>query len=89
MHVALKCTYLNNFYRLVPRGSVGSADSFEEKSITGSALVMKIDSRIIDKHINTIWRQIEVTKFLAECEQAGRINVNILGEIVPNFEDGS
>lgn len=72
----------------VPRGSVSSADSFEEKALTNSSLVMKMDSRVIGRHMNTIWRQTEVTKFLAECEQNDRINLNILSEIVPTFEDG-
>lgn len=87
MHIICFTTIRNSFI-LVPRGSVSSADSFEEKAITNPSLVMKMDPRLIEHHINTIWRQTEVARFLAECEKTGRINLNILPEIVPLFEEG-
>lgn len=42
---------------------------------------MKIDPRNIDRYINTIWRQIELTKFLAECEIDNRPTLEVLNEI--------
>lgn len=66
--------------------SIGSMESFEEKSITNPSLVMKMSSKSIGKHINTIWRQMEVTRFLAKCEKEGRVNLEVLGEIMPQDE---
>lgn len=45
------------------------------------SLLMKMDPRTLNSHINTIWRQIEVTKFLAKCEQAGRNTVELLSKV--------
>lgn len=61
-------------------------DSFEEKSITSPSLVMKISARAIGKHINTIWRQMELAKYLASCEIAGRISPDFLTEFLSNQE---
>lgn len=45
--------------------SSASSDSsnFQQDKIT-----LKINPRNIDKHINTIWRQIEIVKFLSNCD---------------------
>ncbi|XP_018333319.1 zinc finger FYVE domain-containing protein 26 homolog isoform X2 [Agrilus planipennis] len=67
----------------VRKSSSASQHSFEAKSITNPSLVMKIDSKSIDRHINTIWRQMEVTKFLAECETNGIEVMKLLPEILP------
>lgn len=61
-------------------------DSFEEKSITSPSLVMKMSAKAIGKHINTIWRQIELAKYLAGCEIAGRINSDFLTEFLSTEE---
>ncbi|XP_057660811.1 zinc finger FYVE domain-containing protein 26 homolog [Diorhabda carinulata] len=45
-----------------------SQTSFEEKSIANPSLVMKMSTKDICKHIKTMGRQIEVTEFLAKCE---------------------
>lgn len=66
--------------------SVGSIDSFEEKSITNPSLVMKISSKEIGRHINTIWRQIEVASFLATCETTGRLKPDFVNAFLFNQE---
>lgn len=45
------------------------------------SILMKMDSRTLNSHINTIWRQIEVTKFLSKCEQSGCDTVALLTKI--------
>lgn len=49
------------------------------------SILMKMDSRTLNSHINTIWRQIEVTKFLAKCEQNGCDTVGMLMKITTEF----
>lgn len=44
-------------------------------------LLMKMDSKTLNGHINTIGRQLEVTKFLANCEQAGRETAKLLPKV--------
>ncbi|KAF5289881.1 hypothetical protein FQR65_LT02015 [Abscondita terminalis] len=63
-------------------------ESFEAKDIANSSLVMKIDSKNIDKHINTISRQIEIAKFLAECESSATPVLKILPDILPFINEG-
>ncbi|XP_031833615.2 zinc finger FYVE-type containing 26 spastizin [Nomia melanderi] len=41
-------------------------------------LTMEMEPPEIDKHINTICRQMEITKFLATCEKEGRAPVQFL-----------
>ncbi|RZC39217.1 zinc finger FYVE domain-containing protein 26, partial [Asbolus verrucosus] len=48
-----------------------SKDSFEERMLTNPDLVMKIDTKDVNKHINTVKRQIEIVNFLAQCESSG------------------
>lgn len=50
---------------------------------------MKMDSKNVDRHINTIWRQIEVAKFLAECESSETPVLEILPEILPFINEGN
>lgn len=45
-------------------------------------LLMKMDSRKLNSHINTVWRQLEVTKFLAKCEQDDRETVKLLPKVI-------
>lgn len=47
--------------------------SMSQNAKDDRSLLMKMDSRSLNSHINTIWRQIEVCKFLAKCEQDGRV----------------
>lgn len=49
------------------------------------SILMKMDSRTLNSHINTIWRQIEVTKFLAKCEESGCDTVALLMKITADF----
>lgn len=67
--------------------SVGLIERFEEKSITNPSLVMKISSKDIGRHINTVWRQIEVTNFLAGCEASGRLTPEFLNEFLFGQEE--
>ncbi|KOC64689.1 Zinc finger FYVE domain-containing protein 26 [Habropoda laboriosa] len=41
-------------------------------------LTMEMELSEIDKHINTICRQMEITKFLANCEKDGRAPIQFL-----------
>lgn len=34
--------------------------------------VMKLEPREVNRHMNTIWRQLEVAKFLGACESEGK-----------------
>ncbi|XP_066995944.2 uncharacterized protein Sptz [Anabrus simplex] len=52
-----------------------------------STLKMKLDPREVDRHINTILRQIEVTKFLSTCEQQQRPVLEILRDLFPDSAD--
>lgn len=56
--------------------SDGSRTPVEQRS-----LLMKMDSKTLNGHINTIARQLEVTKFLANCEHAGRDTVKLLPKV--------
>ncbi|KAF5271758.1 hypothetical protein FQA39_LY08081 [Lamprigera yunnana] len=62
-------------------------ESYEAKGIANPSLVMKIDSKNIDKHINTISRQIEIAKFLADCESSATPVLQILPEILPFIDE--
>ncbi|KAJ8964678.1 hypothetical protein NQ314_004710 [Rhamnusium bicolor] len=66
----------------VRKMSSTSKESFEEKGITNPSLVMKINPRDIDKHINTIWRQKELVTFLAECERFELKPVQLLASLL-------
>ncbi|KAF3429244.1 hypothetical protein E2986_00734 [Frieseomelitta varia] len=41
-------------------------------------LIMEMEPSEIDKHINTISRQMEITKFLTNCEKEGRAPIQFL-----------
>lgn len=74
-------------------GSGGSNSSVKSSSTTTttttttsnrddkSSLLMKMDSNTLNGHINTIWRQIEICKFLAKCEIDGRQTVALLPKV--------
>jgi zinc finger FYVE domain-containing protein 26 len=51
--------------------SNSSRDNFEERILSSSDLVMRIDTRDVNKHIRTVERQIEIVKFLSRCEAQG------------------
>lgn len=71
-------------------GSVkSSSTTTTTASVSGPAkdersLLMKMDTRSLNSHINTIWRQIEVCKFLAKCEQDGRVTAALLPKVSVN-----
>lgn len=46
-----------------------------------TSTILKMEPREIDKHINTIWRQIEITKYLAGNEKANRKTIELLPEM--------
>lgn len=45
-------------------------------------LVMKMDSKSLNQHINTIWLQIDAAKFLAQCEENGKETANIIYKVI-------
>lgn len=45
------------------------------------SLVMKMDSKSLNQHINTIWLQIDSAKFLAGCEENGKDTVNLISKV--------
>lgn len=49
------------------------------------SLVMKMDSKSLNQHINTIWRQIEAAKFLAECEENDKETVKLIPKVIISF----
>lgn len=72
---------------LIVSKSVSSfEDTFEAKSLSTPSVVMKMSSKDIDRHINTISRQIEVAKFLADCEITGQSVAEILPDLIPSGE---
>lgn len=74
-------------------GDGGSSSSVKSSSTTTTtasirddrSLLMKMDSRTLNCHINTIWRQIEICKFLAKCEIDGRPTVALLPKVSNMF----
>lgn len=56
---------IETFYRK-RRKSTSSSSSH------GGSLTMEMEASDIDKHINTISRQMEISKFLGSCEKEGR-----------------
>ncbi|XP_052894153.1 zinc finger FYVE domain-containing protein 26 homolog [Anopheles moucheti] len=48
---------------------------------THHSLLMKLDPKELNNHINTILLQLDVTKFLATCETKGRQTVTLLPKI--------
>uniref|UniRef100_A0A182SMD6 FYVE-type domain-containing protein n=1 Tax=Anopheles maculatus TaxID=74869 RepID=A0A182SMD6_9DIPT len=48
---------------------------------THHSLLMKLDPKELNNHINTILLQLDVTKFLATCELKGRQTVTLLPKI--------
>lgn len=50
-----------------------------------SILTMEMDPSEIDRHINTICRQMEITKFLANCEREYRAPMEFLN-LFPNID---
>uniref|UniRef100_A0A182Q4W6 FYVE-type domain-containing protein n=1 Tax=Anopheles farauti TaxID=69004 RepID=A0A182Q4W6_9DIPT len=49
---------------------------------THRSLLMKLDPKELNNHINTILLQLDVTKFLAICESKGRQTTSLLSKIV-------
>lgn len=48
------------------------------------SLVMKMDAKSLNQHINTIWMQIEAAKFLAKCEDNDRETVKLIPKVIFN-----
>lgn len=48
---------------------------------THHSLLMKLDPKELNNHINTILLQLDVTKFLATCEAKGRQTVALLPKV--------
>lgn len=47
------------------------------------SLNFHLDKATIDNLMTTMTRQIEVAKYLAACEAAGRLNEKVLIEVIP------
>lgn len=62
----------------------GSEETFEETSIS-SPLVIKMSQSEIDKHTGTILLQLEVTEFLASCENNDVFPMQVFSEIYSNL----
>lgn len=45
------------------------------------SLAMKMDSKSLNQHINTICRQMEAAKFLAKCEDDGKDTIKLLPKV--------
>lgn len=60
-----------------------SGEIFEETSIASPA-VKKMSNEDIVKHTATIKMQIEVTKFLANCERKGVFPMQMYIKMLPN-----
>lgn len=45
------------------------------------SFVMKMDSKSLNQHINTIWLQIDASKFLAQCEENGKETVSLIPKV--------
>lgn len=45
------------------------------------SFVMKMDPKSLNQHINTIWLQIDASKFLAQCEENGRETVSLIPKV--------
>ncbi|XP_038114436.1 zinc finger FYVE domain-containing protein 26 homolog [Culex quinquefasciatus] len=52
------------------------------RSETHKSLLMKMDPKELNSHINTILRQLEVAKYLANCEAKGR---DVIGLLLPKL----
>lgn len=52
-----------------------------KKGEENMSLAMKMDSKSLNQHINTICRQLEAAKFLAKCEEKGRDTVKLLPKV--------
>lgn len=58
-----------------------SVESVGDRSETHKSLLMKMEPKELNNHINTILRQLEVTKFLANCEANGKDAVGLLPKL--------
>uniref|UniRef100_A0A182N240 FYVE-type domain-containing protein n=1 Tax=Anopheles dirus TaxID=7168 RepID=A0A182N240_9DIPT len=80
-HLKTSVTHLQNELELcnwqeVRLNSTGTAIE------THHSLLMKLDPKELNNHINTILLQLDVTKFLATCESKGRQTNSLLSKIV-------
>uniref|UniRef100_A0A182JCA2 Uncharacterized protein n=1 Tax=Anopheles atroparvus TaxID=41427 RepID=A0A182JCA2_ANOAO len=78
-HLKTSITHLQNELELCNWQEVrlNSTGSVVE---THRSLLMKLDPKELNNHINTILLQLEVTKFLAKCEAKGRQTVAVLSK---------
>ncbi|XP_050095682.1 zinc finger FYVE domain-containing protein 26 homolog [Anopheles aquasalis] len=80
-HLKTSATHLQNELELCNWQEVrlNSAGSSVE---THPSLLMKLDPKELNNHINTILLQLDVTKFLAKCEAKGRQTTALLPKII-------
>lgn len=45
------------------------------------SFVMKMDPKSLNQHINTIWLQIDASKFLSNCEENGRETISLIPKV--------
>ena len=67
--------------------STNSKDSFHERMLSNPDLVMKIDTKDINKHIDTVSRQVEIVNFLSRCESSGVNTRQLLTDLI-SFKGG-
>lgn len=46
------------------------------------SFVMKMDPKSLNHHINTIWLQIDASKFLATCEENGKETLGLIPQVI-------
>lgn len=47
---------------------------------------MKVSAKDIGRHINTVWRQLEVARYLCGCEVNGHLKADFVNEFLFNQE---
>lgn len=48
--------------------STSSEETFEEKTVVNPSLILKMDSKSIERCVEIINLQIDIVQFLADCE---------------------
>ncbi|XP_055625095.1 zinc finger FYVE domain-containing protein 26 homolog isoform X2 [Toxorhynchites rutilus septentrionalis] len=63
-----------------------SVDSYTNRGETHKSLLMKMEPRELNNHINTILRQLELSKFLSNCEARGK---DVMGLLLKLFVEST
>lgn len=46
-----------------------------------TSFVMKMEPKLLNQHINTIWLQIDASKFLGNCEESGKETLSLIPKV--------